>query len=187
MKKLHALSLILAAFVVFAASAAVAQEIAVASADGAQEVPAISTSGAGLLVASINDAGTLITYQLQYQQTRGTVLQSHLHIGQPGVNGGIMLFVCTNLGNGPAGTPACPTPGGTVNGTWDVADVIPVVNQGLNGGPFSLKRAINLLRDGVAYLNVHTNQFPAGEIRGKVTVLSGKSELSAFLNELEKN
>ena len=33
------------------------------------------------------------------------------------VNGGISVFLCTNLGNGPAGTQACPQEG-TVTGTF---------------------------------------------------------------------
>ena len=34
--------------------------------------------------------------------------QSHVHFGQLSVNGGVSFFLCTNLGNGPAGTQACP-------------------------------------------------------------------------------
>lgn len=175
MKKFHACLVLLATLAVLAGGpAAFGQEVAVAAADGAQEVPAIVTAGRAVIVASINDAGTQITYQVEYQNTQGTVLQAHLHIGQPGVNGGVMLFVCTNLGNGPSGTPACPNPGGKANGTWTVDSVIPVPNQGIGGGPFSLKRAINAMRSGIAYLNIHTDSHPAGEIRGDVTVLSAK-------------
>jgi hypothetical protein len=36
----------------------------------------------------------------------------------------------------------------------------------LAGQPFSA--LINALNNGTAYVNVHTNQFPAGEIRGQV-------------------
>jgi hypothetical protein len=44
----------------------------------------------------------------------GDVLPTHIHLGQHGVNGGISVFLCTNLGNGPAGTPTCP--GGEIRG-----------------------------------------------------------------------
>ena len=186
MKKFHALSVAIAIFAaLFLASTAVAQEVAVAAADGTQEVPAISTSGGAIFIGSISDDLSQIIYQVQYQRTRGTVLQSHIHIGQPGVNGGIMLFVCTNLGNGPADTPPCPTPGGTVNGVWTAGDIVAVPNQGIGGGPASLRRAINAMRAGVAYLNIHTDMHPAGEIRGGVSVLSGKSELSAVLGDID--
>jgi glucose-1-phosphate thymidylyltransferase len=51
------------------------------------------------------------------------VLQAHIHFGQPGVNGGIVTLLCTNLGNGPAGTPLCPA-SGTVTGTISAATVV---------------------------------------------------------------
>lgn len=175
MKRLYTLSVILGTFAVIAAgSAALGQEVAVAAADGSQQVPAIISAGAGVLVASISEDMTRIAYQVEYRNTQGSVLQSHLHIGQPGINGGIMLFVCTNLGNGPDDPPPCPGDGGTVNGVWTIDDVVAVPNQGLGGGPFSLRRAIKAMRSGIAYLNIHTDQYPGGEIRGEVTVLSAK-------------
>jgi hypothetical protein len=33
------------------------------------------------------------------------------------------VFLCTNLGNGPAGTQPCPTQGGTITGTITAANV----------------------------------------------------------------
>jgi hypothetical protein len=35
------------------------------------------------------------------------VTQTHIHFSQAATNGGIIVFLCTNLDNGPAGTQAC--------------------------------------------------------------------------------
>lgn len=95
------------------------------------------------------------------------ITRSHLHFGEPGVNGGIFLFLCTNLGNGPAGTPACP-PQGTVTRTVSAADFVAVPAQNVPAGSFDA--AMRILRSGDAYANVHTANFQAGEIRGQVRI-----------------
>ena len=46
-----------------------------------------------------------------YRDLATNVLQSHIHFGRPGLTGGIVLFLCTNLAPPPAGVPlppACP-------------------------------------------------------------------------------
>src|SRR6266436_9409766 len=65
---------------------------------GYEEVPAISTTGNGEFRARINKEETEITYTLSYSALEGDVQQSHIHLGQPGVNGGITVFLCSNLG-----------------------------------------------------------------------------------------
>jgi hypothetical protein len=131
------------------------------------EVPALSTPGGGRFEATINEDGTEMTYELSYFNMEGSVTQAHLHFGQKGVNGGIMIFLCSNLGNGPAGTQACPEDNGTISGTITAANVgNGAGSQGVAPGElFSVLRG---LRAGVVYANVHTTLFPGGEIRGQV-------------------
>ena len=50
------------------------------------------------------------TYSLIYSSLSSKVTQAHFHFGKT-PEGGIYAFLCTNLGNGPAGTPACPAAG----------------------------------------------------------------------------
>ena len=81
-----------------------------------------------------------------------------------------MIFFCTNLGNGPAGTAACPVDGGTVSGVATAASVVGAADQGvLAGDLFAVQRAI---RNGIAYANIHTTQFPGGEVRGQARIVS---------------
>lgn len=152
---------------VFAAADAAAQGRQVrALLDGFEEVPAISSSGSGLFRASFSGDGQSLSYELHYTGLEGNVAQSHLHLGQRGVNGGISIFLCTNLGNGPAGTQACPPPPATVSGTLDAADVLGPNGQGISAGEWDeVARAI---RNGAVYVNVHSDLFPGGEIRGQL-------------------
>jgi hypothetical protein len=132
-----------------------------------EEVPALSTPGGGFFTATISADGTQMTYELRYFNLEGNVTQAHLHFAQRGVNGGIMIFLCSNLGNGPIGTQACPTANGTITGTIHASDVIgAAAAQGVAPGElFSVLRGI---RGGVVYANVHTGIFPGGEIRGQL-------------------
>jgi hypothetical protein len=137
-----------------------------ANLEGFQEVPAYSSDASGGFRAKIDEAGGTITYELSYAGFGSMVQQAHIHIGQAGVNGGVSAFLCSNLPSPPAGTPACPTPAGTVTGIIQAADVIGPAGQGVAAGEFDeLVRAIHA---GVTYVNVHTETVPAGEIRGQV-------------------
>jgi len=140
----------------------------------------LSTSATGTFKATLNSAGDQLSYTLSYtgpfdtDSPGGTVTQSHIHFGEPAMNGGISAFLCTNLGNGPAGTPACPTPNGTVSGTITAAQVIGPTGQGIQPGEFV--ELVRALRAGAAYANVHTTTRPAGEIRGQISAKHGDDE-----------
>ena len=76
---------------------------------GFEEVPAVSTAAGAEVKAEVNRAGTEIRYRLRYRNLEGARARSRTSTSaQKGVNGGIVVFLCSNLGNGPAGTPACP-------------------------------------------------------------------------------
>ena len=134
---------------------------------GVNETPSISTDATATLKVRINGSGdsATITYTLTYSGLRAPVTQSHIHFAQARVAGGIMVFLCSNLGNGPAGTPACPQ-SGTVSRTLSAADVVGPVPQGIAAG--EMARVVRAIRDGAAYGNVHSTQFPSGEIRGQL-------------------
>jgi len=140
---------------------------------GIQEVAAPSTTvitdATGTFTATINNDATL-TYTLTYKNLSSSVLQAHIHIGATKVAGSISIFLCSNLGNGPAGTPACPddsTHSGTVSRTVSAADVTNLAAaQGIPAGDF--KDVVRAIVSHVAYANVHSVNFPAGEVRGQI-------------------
>ena len=131
---------------------------------GFGEVAPIFTDGSGTFRATVQ--GNQLTYTETFSGLTSNVTQSHIHFAQKGVNGGIFLFLCTNLGNGPAGTPACPAGGGTVTRTVSGSDMLAVAAQNVPAANFAA--ALRILRSGDAYVNVHTTNFPGGEIRGQV-------------------
>ena len=162
-------------FRVLAACAVIGLTVTVATADegtstfatrlsGFNEVPPILSNGTGSFHATLH--GDSLTYTLTFSNLTSPATQSHIHFAQRGVNGGIFLFLCSNLGNGPAGTRACPAGGGTVTRTVSAADIVSVAAQNVRGGSFA--DAVRILRSDDAYVNVHSVNFPAGEIRGQL-------------------
>lgn len=135
---------------------------------GFEEVPAVSTAAQGEFRATINKDETEINYELSYTDLEGAVQQAHIHLGQRGVNGGISVWLCSNLASPPTppGTQACPPPPATITGTITPSHVVGPVPQGIAPGEFAeLLRAI---RAGATYVNVHTTKFPGGEIRSQI-------------------
>jgi hypothetical protein len=137
---------------------------------GINETPAtVITNATGTFKATLNDDSTL-TYTLTYNNLSSAVLQSHIHIGATKISGGVSIFLCSNLGNGPAGTPACPddaTHSGTVSRTVSAADVVGgAAAQGVPAGDF--QDVVRAIASRVTYVNVHSRNFPAGEVRGAI-------------------
>ena len=153
---------------VFAVSPVQAADNLDADLVGYNEVPTLSSPAKADFDAKINPDETQIDYKVTYSGFPTPVLQAHLHLGKRAVNGGIMVFICSNLGNGPAGTPLCPTPAGTVSGTWTAASVVGPLGQGIAPGEFA--EVVQAIRVGAAYANIHSQQYPGGEIRDQVKV-----------------
>jgi hypothetical protein len=143
---------------------------------GFEEPPSISTTGRGTFRATISRDETSISYELRFSDLEGNVTQSHIHIAQRGVNGGIAMWLCgTEALPGPAGTPRCnatePANEGMVTGVLTAAQVIgpsgPVTNpQSIAPGEFD--EVLRAIRAGVAYVNVHSSRNGPGEIRGQI-------------------
>ena len=121
----------------------------------------VSSVATGSFLATIDDDAGTIDYTLSYTGLEGTATVAHIHFGNRFTSGGVSVFLC-----GGGGTPACPTPGGTVTGTIAAADVIGPTAQGI--APGELDELIRAIRAGVTYANVHSTKFPSGEIRGQI-------------------
>lgn len=134
--------------------------------EGFKEVPSVSTGASGGFRAKIDRGNGSIEFELNYTGLEGDVTQAHIHFGQRNVAGGISVWLCSNLASPP--TPAgfsrpCPQ-SGTVTGTITASDVVGPAGQGIAAG--ELEELIAAIREGVAYVNVHTTMVPSGEIRG---------------------
>ena len=134
---------------------------------GFEEVPAaIFSKGSGTLDLDLNRNARTITFKLTFSGLSAPVTQSHIHFGKRHVAGGITVFFCTNLSNGPAGTQPCPAGGGTVTGTITGGNVLAIAAQDMPAGDFDA--LVTLLDTNTAYANVHTVNHLGGEIRGQI-------------------
>jgi hypothetical protein len=137
------------------------------SLNGYEETPlAVSTAANGDFRLSIDRRRQEMHYRLSYEDFTSPVLQAHIHFGSESQSGGISVFLCTNLGNGPAGTQPCPSPSGTVTGTIRPGDIIGPSAQGIAAGEFD--ELVSAIRAGYTYANVHSQAFPPGEIRAQL-------------------
>ncbi|MGH9916361.1 MAG: CHRD domain-containing protein, partial [Pyrinomonadaceae bacterium] len=91
--------------------------------NGFEEAPSVSTRASGQFRATISNDESRISYELSYADMEAPLTQAHIHIGQPAVVGGIMLFLCTNVG-GPDGTQPCPPSPATITGTLTANDIV---------------------------------------------------------------
>jgi hypothetical protein len=135
-----------------------------ATLSGFNEVPPKATNGAGTFRAKAGDG--VITFTLTYSGLSTPAFMSHLHFAQPGVNGGIFVWLCGTAG----GKQACPpgtTARATVTGQITAADITAVPDQGV--AAMDLATALRIIQNGDAYVNVHTSKYPGGEIRGQVS------------------
>jgi hypothetical protein len=149
---------------------------------GFNEVPAVSSEASGVFRARISRDRSHIDYDLSYEDLEGEVTQAHIHFAQPGVIGGIAVWLCQTAANpAPADvanlTPMCPAAPGKVSGHITAANVIAIpgppvgTEQGIAAG--ELDEVIKAIRAGVAYVNVHSTKFAPGEVRGQVRASRG--------------
>ncbi len=144
-------------------SPALAAEGLSAQLNSYEETPnTLNSPGTGVFLGLIDTDETLITYQLFYADLQGAnVLFAHIHFGKPGESGGIVAFLC-----GGGGKPACPAGGTLITGTINADNVQAVANQNLPAN--DMAAFVRAIKNGFAYVNVHTNTFPSGELRGQL-------------------
>jgi CHRD domain len=106
--------------------------------------------------------GGNITFSISFSDLSSTLAVAHIHFAPSLVAGGVMIFLC-----GGGGQPDCPaTTAGTITGTITAANVTGPATQGINPG--DLDSALEAVRAGLGYVNMHTANFGGGEIRGQI-------------------
>ena len=139
---------------------------------GYEEVPAVSSAASGQFRASVDSSE--VEFSLRYRDLEGGVLQAHIHFGQRDVNGGISVFLCSNLAGAPAGTQACPAAPARISGTFTAANVVGPEGQGIAAGEFD--ELVKAMRSGITYANVHSSLHPSGEIRAQLERSDGDDD-----------
>jgi hypothetical protein len=127
---------------------------------GAEEAPnPVDTRAQGQAKFRLSRDGTELHYRLNVANIEN-VTQAHIHLGQPGVAGGVVVWLY------PSGPPATLIPGRSqgvlAEGTITAANLVGT----LQGQPLSA--LLTHIRNGNAYVNVHTSAHPPGEIRGQL-------------------
>jgi hypothetical protein len=140
---------------------------------GDQEVPPRETHATGNAVYKIAKDGNSIDFKLIVANI-DNVIMAHIHIGPPGANGPVAVWLYPSLSPGPLPPGGGPINGVIASGTITAANLQPAMDA-WDGTWESLLAAI---RSGGAYTNVHTNDgvdpantgpgdFPGGEVRGQ--------------------
>lgn len=131
----------------------------VAHLSGGEEVPPVDTKATGQTKFQLSKDGTELSFRLNVANIEN-VTQAHIHLAPVGENGPVVAWLH------PDGPPAQLIPGRTQGtlalGTITADDLVgPLAGAGLA----DLVAAMNA---GNTYVNVHTSQFPGGEIRGQI-------------------
>jgi CHRD domain len=116
---------------------------------GKDEVPPVNTQATGTAQFQLSSDGKEINYDLTTTNLNGFMM-AHIHQGKSGENG-----------------PPITTPLQMGKGKITSSDL-----QGSLAGK-QISDLVDLMKNGGAYVNVHTNQNQNGEIRGQIT--SGSS------------
>ena len=181
------------AFLLALGNAASAQHVDSQGLLGGHENPPVVSDGTGDFTAQLDV--DRIPFQLTYDVgSEGSAPdQAHLHIANPGNNGGIVVFLCSNLGNTPVGATVreCPPSPSQVTGDIVAGDVLPVVD----GEPPTATPIIGagdleglklLIEQGAVYANVHTPAHATGEIRAQLLSQSLVSALRRLVPALRR-
>jgi hypothetical protein len=134
-----------------------AQEFS-ANLTGDAEVPPVTTNATGSAEFNLNDDGDEMSYDLEVEDIEG-VLFAHIHQGSDSENGPIVVTLF-NATDGPTDE---------IDGTLESGDFAAEDFEGPLQGQ-NMTDLVDAIESGQAYVNVHTEANPPGEIRGTIEV-----------------
>src|SRR4030066_2370708 len=122
---------------------------------GGKVVPPVKTTAKGEAIFQLSKEGNELTYKLTVSDI-DNVTVAHIHDGKYGKNGPPIVSLYTG-----------PKKEGKFSGTLSEGKITARDLMGqLKGKLFS--HFIQMIEDGHAYVNVHTDKYPGGEIRGQI-------------------
>ena len=124
---------------------------------GDDELPPVDTNATG--IATFQTNGNTMNYQLSVSDINN-VTAAHIHRGDSDHNGRVVVSLYKNMSTGPK-------EGLLSQGTITASDL----KGPLAGHPLS--DLIDIMDNSTAYVNVHTKDFPLGEMRGQVGSAGG--------------
>ena len=128
---------------------------------GSNQNPPVETNAHGVFIATLSADGKSLTFKLIVANMEN-VTMAHIHIGDSATNGPVAVFLFHTE------TPIARQDGILSQGTFTASDF----KGPLMGQAFSA--LLNAIMNGDAYVNVHSTQHPAGEIRGQIFI-AGKT------------
>ena len=138
------------------------QEFFQADLSGANEVPARETGATGTCAFVVS--GDRVDFNITTFGLSAPVVGAHIHLGPAGANGPVRVgFISPNLAGTNTQTPFNAPDGILMENSFGGSDV---------SGGLTLADILGAMRTGDAYCNIHTSNFPGGEIRGQIRPLS---------------
>ena len=125
---------------------------------GDSEVPPVTTNATGTAEFELNDDGDEMSYDLEVEDIEG-VLFAHIHQGSDSENGPIVVTLF-NATDGPTDE---------IDGTLESGDFAAEDFEGPLQGQ-NMTDLVDAIESGQAYVNVHTEANPPGEVRGTIDV-----------------
>ena len=129
--------------------------VVTANLTGAQETPPNVSSATGSTTFTYETAADTLAYTVSFTGLSSPAIASHIHIGPTGTPGPVILPLIL--------IPA--TTSGMFTGTLTAVGFSPQPDAGIN----TFADAIHAIQSGDTYLDIHTGDFPGGEIRGQLT------------------
>ena len=130
---------------------------------GAQEVPGVDTRGVGRANVRFDAGFTRVFVDLRVSGLTGSFTRAHFHCNRPGANGPVAFGL---VQPGPLMFDGRGVRGTLTNADFSGGDcaAVPLVGRPVN----NIAALAFAMRDGLIYLNVHTDFVPSGEIRGQL-------------------
>ena len=150
---------------------------------GAAENPAVVTTASGSTIVTLNQAGHTIRVQSNFTGLSSNTTASHLHCCQPPPANTGVATTTPSFAGFPLGVQA-----GTFDQTYNLlstASYNPAF-VAANGGTAAGAEAalVSGILAGQTYINIHTANFPGGELRGQLLVAASGVPIPALTEGL---